>query len=140
MRVAALKTQRNAASVDEFVAAVDDEVRRADCLAVMDIMATVTKEAPQMWGSSIIGFGNYDYRYASGRQGSWFLVGLSPRKRNLTLYIMSGFAEYDEVLEKLGKFKTGKSCLYINRLDDVHVPTLKQLVRKSVGYMRKKYG
>ncbi len=90
-----------------------------------------------MWGSSIVGFGNYHYKYESGREGDWFLTGFSPRKQNLTLYIMPGFAQYDELMKKLGKHKTGKSCLYIKSLEDINLPTLKQLIQQSVKHMTK---
>jgi uncharacterized short protein YbdD (DUF466 family) len=89
-----------------------------------------------MWGSSIVGFGSYRYKYASRREGDWMLVGFSPRKQNLTLYIMAGFDDYDALLEKLGKHSTGKSCLYIKRLSDVHQPTLKKLIQQSVKHMK----
>ena len=98
-------------------------------------MQEVTGDAGHMWGDSIIGFGSYHYKYASGREGDWFLVGFSPRKRNLTLYIMSGFDSYDGLLGKLGKHKTGKSCLYVNKLEDVDMDTLRELVDQSVQHM-----
>jgi hypothetical protein len=88
-----------------------------------------------MWGDSIIGFGSYHYEYASGREGDWFLTGFSPRKQNLTLYLMSGFEEYDNLLKNLGKFKTGKSCLYIKKIEDVDLQTLTELVKQSVAHM-----
>jgi hypothetical protein len=100
-------------------------------------MRKVTAEEAAMWGKSIIGFGEYTYRYASGREGEWMLVGFSPRKQNLTLYIMSGFDDYDELLSKLGKYKTGKSCLYINKLEDVDMGVLEELVSKSVEHMKR---
>jgi hypothetical protein len=90
-----------------------------------------------MWGSSIVGFGDYRYKYGSGREGEWFLAGFSPRKQNLTLYIMAGFEQYDELIKKLGKYKTGKSCLYIKRLEDIDLATLKKLIQQSVKYMAK---
>jgi hypothetical protein len=99
-------------------------------------MREITGEEPAMWGSSIVGFGSYHYVYASGREGDWFLTGFAPRKQALTMYIMSGFSEYDELLEKLGKFKTGKACLYVKKLDDIHLPTLKKLIRQSVKQKR----
>ena len=133
--MAELKTQRNDASVTEFLDSVEHEGRRQDSLAVLEMMREIAGEAPAMWGSSIVGFGSYHYKYASGREGEWFLVGFSPRKQNLTLYIMSGFEEYDALLGRLGKFKTGKSCLYINKLADVDIPTLRELVARSVAYM-----
>jgi hypothetical protein len=100
-------------------------------------MQQVTKAEPRMWGSSIIGFGSYHYAYTSGHEGDMCLVGFSPRKQNLTLYIMSGFEQRDELLKKLGKHKTGKACLYINRLDDIHLPTLKKLIQHAFKHMTK---
>ena len=88
-----------------------------------------------MWGSSIVGFGSYHYKYASGREGDSFLTGFSPRKQNLTLYIMAGFDQYEELLKKLGKHTTGKSCLYIKRLENIDLPTLKALIQQSVNHM-----
>ncbi len=114
---------------------VEPEKKREDSYAILQIMQEVTGEAPSMWGDSIIGFGSYHYKYASGREGDWFLVGFSPRKQNLTLYIMPGFEHYDELLGRLGKHKTGKSCLYINKLADVDQDTLRELVRQSVAHM-----
>ena len=131
-----LKTQRNKSSVKSFIDAVPDEQRRKDARAVSSIMQDVTGEKPAMWGSSIVGFGSYHYKYDSGQEGDWPLVGFSPRKDSLTLYIMPGFQEYGDLLEKLGKHKKGVSCLYIKSLDDVHVPTLKTLVRQSVKHMK----
>jgi hypothetical protein len=102
-------------------------------------MAKATRDPGTMWGSSIVGFGEYHYVYESGREGDWFLVGFSPRKRDLTLYIMPGFDAYEELLGQLGKHKTGKSCLYINKLADVDVKVLSKLVRESVSHMKAKY-
>jgi hypothetical protein len=133
--MAELKTTETNASVIEFLAQVADEKRRQDCLAVLDLMKEVTQTEPKMWGSSIVGFGHYHYRYASGREGDWFLVGFSPRKRDLTLYIMSGFDKYDELLGRLGKYNKGKACLYIKKLEDVDQSVLKELVQLSVEHM-----
>jgi hypothetical protein len=133
--MAELKTQKNDASVEEFLDSVANEKKRQDSYAILELMKDVTGEEPAMWGTSIVGFGSYHYQYASGREGDWFLVGFSPRKQNLTLYIMSGFDEYESLLEDLGKHKTGKSCLYINKLEDVDRSTLRELVEKSVAYM-----
>ena len=130
-----MKTQKNNASVEEFLDSVSGERKRQDSYAILELMRDVTREEPAMWGTSIVGFGNYHYKYASGRDGDWFLVGFSPRKQNLTLYIMSGFDEYESLLADLGKYKTGKSCLYINKLDDVDLSTLRELVVKSVTHM-----
>ncbi len=133
------KTRKTSASVDEFLAAIDDETRREDCRTVAKLMRAATGAEPAMWGASIVGFGKYHYKYASGREGDWFLAGFSPRKEALTLYIMPGFSDYDALMGKLGKFKTGKSCLYLKRLDDVDLPTLKRLIEESVRHMRRQY-
>lgn len=129
------KTKKNEASVEEFLHSVENERRRKDSFAVLELMKEVTGEEPKMWGTSIVGFGSYDYKYASGREGNWMVTGFSPRKQSLTLYIMSGFDRYDEILGELGKHKTGKSCLYINKLDDVNMEVLRELVRESVEHM-----
>lgn len=130
-----LKTKRNEQSVEGFLNSIPDETKRRDCFALKELMEDITASPAVMWGDSIVGFGSYCYRYASGREGEWFLTGFSPRKQNLTLYIMSGFSGYDGLLEDLGKYKTGKSCLYIKRMDDVHLDTLRELVKRSVQHM-----
>ena len=135
--MAELKTKRNDQSVDEFLQAIPDERRRKDCYTVLELMKKVTGEEPKMWGDAIVGFGDYHYKYASGREGDWFFTGFSPRKQNLTLYIMSGFEEYNDLLNKLGKLKTGKACLYINKLKDVDLSVLRELVTKSVIHQSK---
>lgn len=133
----ALKTQKNKASVQEFLDTIADERRKKDARAVSALMEEVTGDKPAMWGTSMVGFGSYHYKYDSGQEGDWPMVAFSPRKDSLTVYIMPGFAEYSELLEKLGKHKTGRSCLYIKSLDDVHLPTLKTLVRQSVKHMER---
>ena len=133
--MAELKTQKNDANVEDFLNHVSDARKREDCLA-LDLMRDVTGEEPAMWGTSIVGFGSYHYKYASGREGDWFLAGFAPRKRDLTLYIMAGFERHEEFLAKLGKHKTGKSCLYIKRLADIDPTVLKELVSASVEHMR----
>ena len=129
------KTQKNEQSVVDFLNGVEDEQKRRDSFAVMELMKEVTGEEPAMWGDSIVGFGSYHYRYASGREGDSPLTGFSPRKQNLTLYITSGFEQYEDLLDDLGKFKTGKSCLYLKRLQDVDLDVLRELVRQSVAHM-----
>jgi len=131
------KTVPTDKSVEAFIDQVQDERQREDSQTIMELMQRVTEESPQMWGTSIVGFGSYHYRYESGREGDMPLVGFSPRVQNLTLYIMDGFDEYDSLLEKLGKHKTGKSCLYIKRLDDVDIDVLERLVTESVEHIRK---
>jgi hypothetical protein len=133
--MAELKTQPTDESVELFLNSVENDKKRTESFTILKLMREVTGSEPQMWGDSIVGFGNYKYRYASGRQGEWFLVGFSPRKRNLTLYIMSGFDGYDGLLGELGKYTTGKSCLYINKLEDVNLDTLRELVKRSVDHM-----
>lgn len=133
---AELKTKLNDASVEDFLNTVSDDQIRADCFEIAKIMKQVTKAEPKMWGSSIVGFGSYHYKGASGREGDWMLVGFSPRKQYLTLYIMAGFDRYDELMKKLGKFSTGKSCLYIKKLADVDKKVLKELISESVQFMK----
>lgn len=134
--MADLKTRRNDASVADFLKSVEDEQKRKDCLELVGLMQDVTGEEPEMWGDSIVGFGTYHYRYASGREGDWMQVGFSPRKQSLTLYIISGFSRYGELMSKLGKFRTGKSCLYVKRLSDVDRDVLRELVERSVEHVK----
>jgi hypothetical protein len=131
----ALKTQKNDASVEAFLESVDPEKRREDSKVILKMMREVTGDEPSMWGASIIGFGSYRYKYADGRENAWFQTGFSPRKQNLTLYIMPGFDRYKDLLARLGKYKTGKSCLYINKLEDVDFDVLRELVKESVKVM-----
>lgn len=135
--MAELKTKKNDGDVRKFLEAVEDEKKREDCFKILDIMREATNSEPSMWGTSIIGFGSYDYTYASGRAGNWFLAGFSPRKQNLTLYIMAGFDNYEDLMSQLGKHKTGKSCLYIKRLSDVDEDVLKELVKQSAEHVAK---
>ena len=135
--MAELKTKRNDVSVDDYLDSIKDEQVREDCLAIADIMQKATKAKPQMWGPSIVGFGSRRYKYASGREIDWMLIAFSPRKQNITLYISSGFEGYDELTAKLGKHSCGKGCLYIKRLSDVHLPTLKKLINASVKHTLK---
>ena len=133
------KTIPTEASVTEFLKAVENPSRRADCLALKKIMARATGHRPKMWGPSIVGYGSYHYKYASGREGDAALTGFSPRKSSLTIYIMPGFKPYTDLLNKLGKHKHSSSCLYINKLGDVDLAVLEKLITKSVKDMRKKY-
>jgi hypothetical protein len=135
--LAELKTKPTEKSVSAFLRAIDDTQARADCQRLAKIMQEATGAPPKMWGPTIVGFGTYHYTYASGREGDWFLTGFSPRKQNLTLYIMSGFDEYLPLLAKLGRHKTGKSCLYVRSLDDLDLAVLKRLIRASVKHVKK---
>lgn len=134
--MAELKTKQTDASVDKFLSKIPDEARREDCFRIAKLMEEITGEGPKMWGPSIVGFGSYHYKYASGREGDWPIAAFSPRKQDLTVYLMPGFADKGELMQQLGKHRTGKSCLYIKRLSDVHVPTLKKLIRESVKSMK----
>jgi hypothetical protein len=138
--MAELKTQPTDHSVRDFIAAIENEDRRRDCQAVLEIMQEATGERPRIWGSGMVGFGSYHYKYASGREGDWFLTGFAPRKNDLTLYIMPGFDRFEALMKRLGKHKTGKSCLYIKRLSDIDPAVLKELVADSVAHMRQQYG
>ena len=126
------KTRPTNESVKDFLNRISEAERREDCFAVAKMMEEITGEKPKMWGPSIVGFGSYHYKYASGREGDWPITGFSPRKKDLTLYIMMGFEKYPELMEKLGKSSHSKSCLYIKRLSDIHVPTLKKLIKIGI--------
>ncbi len=134
-----LKTKPTKKSVEQFLKKIEHLTKREDSIKILELMKEVTKEKPVMWGDSIVGFGSYHYKYASGHEGDWPIVGFSPRKQNLTIYIMAGFDDYEEILKNLGKFKTGKSCLYINKLKDIDTQSLKKLISESVKYMKKQY-
>jgi hypothetical protein len=133
--MAELKTKETKASVTAFLKKIVDQERREDCFAIVEIMRAATKEEPKMWGPSIVGFGRYRYRYESGREGEWPIIGFSPRKNDLTLYFMRGFDEYPDLIKRLGKHKTAKSCLYLKKLADVDMSVLKELVKRSLKAM-----
>jgi hypothetical protein len=133
MAKAELKTKLTTASVKAFLDGIKDETRRKDAKAVAALMKRATKSPPRMWGSSIVGFGTYHYKYASGREGDWFVAGFSPRKANLTLYILPGLHLHTANLKKLGTFTTGKSCIYIKRLADIRLPVLEAMVKQARG-------
>ena len=135
--MAELKTRPNDGDVEEFLNGIEEEKKRADCYKILELMKETTQYEPVLWGDSIVGFGSYHYRYASGREGDWFLTGFSPRKGNITLYIMAGFERYEALMERLGKYKTGKSCLYIKKIEDVDLETLRELVRLSADHVAK---
>ncbi|GGN31259.1 hypothetical protein FHR83_004459 [Actinoplanes campanulatus] len=129
------KTTRNDGDVAAFLAAVADPRRRADAEAACALMAAATGEEPVMWGSAIIGFGRYHYRYRTGRTGDWPAIGLSPRKQALTLYVSAGFEAYEDLLSRLGPHTTGRSCLYLKRLADVDQSVLKELVIEGFRHL-----
>ena len=130
--MAELKTKPNAGDVTQFLNSVEPEARRDDSFRILNIMKEITGEEPVMWGPSIIGFGNTDLKYESGRELKWFLMGFSPRKQNLTLYLMTGLEKHARLLSKLGKYKTGKSCIYINKLTDIDMDVLHQMIVESL--------
>ncbi len=132
--MAELKTKPNSANINDFLSKVENEQKRADSYKILELMKKVTGEEPIMWGNSIIGFGNYHYKYASGREGDWFLTGFSPRKQNFSIYLMSCENEKNlsQLFSKLGKHKTGKSCLYFNKLADIDINVFEELIQQSV--------
>ena len=125
------KTAPTGASVSDFIAGVENKTRRADAETLLAMMGRISGEDPVMWGDTLIGFGQYHYKYDSGREGDSMLTGFAPRKANMVVYIMPGFASYDARLKALGKHRVGKSCLYLNKLEDAHLPTLKKLITKA---------
>ena len=133
------KTRASNASVAAFLRAIDDDTKRRDARELTALMKELSGERPKMWGSSLVGFGSYHYRYASGREGDWPITAFSPRKRGLSIYIMPGFAAYASLMSRLGRYKTGKSCLYVNKLADVDANVLRRLIARSVADIRKRY-
>jgi hypothetical protein len=136
--MAELKTKVNEASVEDFLNNIPDEQKRKDAFEVLGLMQAITKQPPKMWGESIVGFGTYQYKYKSGREGEWFLTGFSPRKQDLTFYINGGFENYDDLMQQLGNYKASKgSCLYVKKLEDIKLPVLKKLIKASVAQVKK---
>jgi hypothetical protein len=130
------KTKATTKSVPEFLEQIQDPERKADCLTIAALMEGLSGSKPKMWGDSIVGFGDYHYKYASGREGDWFLVGFSPRKQNLTIYVMGYLEFYTDLLEGLGKYKHGKGCLYINKLEDIDMHVLEELISTSIERLK----
>jgi len=139
MAKAKLKTTQNEKSPKDFIASVENEHRRKDATTLLKLFNRVTGMKPKMWGSSIIGYGRYEYKYESGREGEFMMTGFSPRKTSSTIYIMPGYQDLSEMLDRLGKHKTGKSCLYINKLSDVDLEVLEEIINFGLDYMRNKY-
>ena len=138
--MAAIKTQKNDVDVLTFLESVKDEIKRKDGMTLLAMMKKITKQEPRMWGSSIVGFGSFHYKSERSKQeGDWFMTGFSPRKQNLTVYIIPGFAKYETLMKKLGKFKTSVSCLYINKLTDVDSKVLIELITVAYKDMKEKY-
>lgn len=137
--MAKLETRPTKASVTAFMKSIDDAAKKADAKKIAAMMRRITGKRAKMWGPSIVGYGRYRYSNTVGKDFEWMLTGFSPRKQALSVYIMSGFSHFPGLMKKLGKYKTGKSCLYIKRLEDVDADVLEQLIAKSVDYMRQKY-
>lgn len=136
--MAELKTKKSEASVDDFLKSLPSEQTQKDCLEIVKLMQQATKAKPKMWGSSIIGFGSTHLKYDSGRELDWMMIGFSPRKQNLTLYLTGGLDSYADLLQKLGKHKTGGGCLYIKTLKDVDTKVLKEIIQRSVKAVKQK--
>jgi 23S rRNA A2030 N6-methylase RlmJ len=138
--MAELKTKQNTGSVIAFIQSVADENKRNDCMTLLKLMKKLTKKEPALWGDSIVGFGSFHYKSEKSKQeGDWYMTGFSPRKQNLTIYIIPGFAQYGDLMQQLGKHKTGGSCLYINKLADVDEKVLTELITRSFNAMKEKY-
>ncbi len=133
------KTQETDASVDEYLMQIENADKRADCFKIREIMERIVGDPAKMWGTSIIGFGNYNYKYESGREGEFMRSGFAARKANIVLYIMAGFSEYESLLKKMGPHKHGKGCLYIKCLSDLDESALEEIITRSVAYMAEKY-
>ena len=133
------KTKPTKLSAAAFINGIDDKQKRADARKVAAMMRKATGARAKMWGTNIVGYGQYHYKYDSGREGDYIIAGFSPRKQALTIYIIAGFTQFDSLMKKLGKYKTGKSCLYVKRLSDVNEKVLERLIVGSVKYMRKNY-
>lgn len=132
------KTKLTKVNVNDFVNQIEDPVQKEDTLKIIHVMQEITGEEPKLWGDSIIGFGEYRYKYASGREGDWFLTGVSPRKNNTSLYLSYGYENHTDLMDKLGKYKTGKACLYIKKLEDVNEAILKELISRSAEEVKKR--
>tara|TARA_B100000609_G_C17156397_1_gene403695 strand:- start:698 stop:1111 length:414 start_codon:yes stop_codon:yes gene_type:complete len=136
--MADMKTVPTEKDVTDFINKVEDSHKKEDCFELLKLMEKVSGFKPKMWGPSIIGFGTYHYKYESGREGDFFLTGFAPRKQNLAIY-NTGFSRYEKLAGKLGKFKTGKGCLYVKRLSDIDTTILSEMISKSIDYLKKKY-
>ena len=137
--MAELKTKPNDQSVEDFIDSVEPEWKRDDAREVLQLLKKITGEEPVMWGDSIVGFGNYHYKYKTGREGDWFLAGFSPRKTSMTIYMMGGFDGQEELLEKLGKHKKSVGCLYVKKMADIDTKVLEQMTKLSIATLKKRY-
>lgn len=133
------KTKATSVSPESFIETVEHDVRRADAKVLLDLFADVTQLVPRMWGPSIIGYGRYHYKYESGREGEFMMTGFSPRKANQVIYIMPGYTDHSAILDRIGKYKIGKSCLYINKLADIDLDVLRELIIAGFEDMKSRY-
>tara|TARA_B110000858_G_scaffold3502_1_gene4054 strand:- start:24742 stop:25164 length:423 start_codon:yes stop_codon:yes gene_type:complete len=133
------KTQKTTASPEAFLQTVEPKPKREDCLTLLSLMTDITGQQAKMWGPAIIGFGDYHYKYDSGREGDFFRTGFAPRAQNLTVYIMPGYQDFSEELSRLGKHKLGKSCLYIKRLADIDQIVLREIIEKGLLILEEKH-
>ncbi|MBO6792696.1 MAG: DUF1801 domain-containing protein [Balneolaceae bacterium] len=133
------KTVPTKLSVDEYINAIEHPQRKEDCKAIIELMKEISGREPVMWGHSIVGFGKYHYKYESGREGDMLATGFSNRKQAITLYIMGGFKRYEELLDRIGTYKNGKSCFYIKRLSDIDIEVLSALISESLKAVEEKY-
>ncbi|MGZ4037163.1 MAG: DUF1801 domain-containing protein [Bacteroidia bacterium] len=134
--MAELKTKKTTASVEDFLNAIENEQRRRDCFVILKIMRTAFRKEPAMWGKSLVGFGDYHYKYASGHEGNWFAIGFSPRRSSISLHLMGALQIHKHLFYKLGKFKTGVGCVYINKLDDVDIKVLQTIIHEHVKWCK----
>lgn len=137
--MAELKTQENDNDVNSFLDSIEPEWKRDDSRAILELMRKLTGEEPRMWGKTIVGFGRYHYKYKSGREGDWFLTGFSPRKQNMTIYMMGGYADGSGLLPKLGKHKTSVGCLYFKKLEELDVDVLEELIVGAIAKLKETY-
>ncbi|MGB1445837.1 MAG: DUF1801 domain-containing protein [Flavobacteriaceae bacterium] len=133
------KTKQTNENVEWFLSSIEEDQKREDCQNLLDIMQEITQQPPKMWGTSIVGFGEYHYKYKTGREGDWFLTGFAPRKQALTLYLMCDLSHDGLDFEGLGKYKKGKGCLYVKRLSDVNLNVLKRIIKDSIKIIEEKY-
>lgn len=133
------KTKQTNENVEWFLSSIEEDQKREDCQNLLDIMQEITQQPPKMWGTSIVGFGEYYYKYKTGREGDWFLTGFAPRKQALTLYLMCDLSHDGLDFEGLGKYKKGKGCLYVKRLSDVNLNVLKRIIKDSIKIIEEKY-
>jgi hypothetical protein len=126
-------------AIQNVISTVDNDQKREDCQAIFDLIAEVTQEEPRLWRGQMIGFGSYEYTLSNGKTSEWFITGFAPRKNEIVIYVVAGYERYDEQMQRLGTFKTGKSCLYIKTLTDIDVEVLREVIGNGYQFMKEKY-